>query len=249
MRSHSFTAARLAALLALPLLSACAHNSVYEPQDPLEKINRPIFKFNMTADRYILRPVAKGYAAVVPSPARTGIDNFFNNLFYPRVIIHDLLQGKFAQAGRDTVRLVVNTTFGIGGLFDPATYGGLEHHDEDLGQTLGYWGVGDGWYLMLPFFGPSTNRDLIGSIGDNWTDVMQYIDDITWAERIGIKALQVVDERSRLLDLDSIIDQQFDPYIFIRTAYLQNRLNKVYDGNPPLALMEPELPDFDDDDE
>ncbi len=243
-RSAWLRAGLLGALIALT--TGCAHNSVYEPQDPLERINRPIYAFNMTADRYVLRPVAKGYVTVVPSPIRTGINNFFSNLLYPRVIIHDLLQGKFGQASRDTARFLLNTTYGIGGFLDPATLVGLERNDEDFGQTLGRWGVGDGWYLMLPFLGPTTNRDLVGFVGDIWTNPLYYADSLHDRERIGLTVLDTVDGRSRLLDFDSVLEQQIDPYVFMRTAYLQRRLNQVYDGNPPLALTEPELPDDED---
>lgn len=234
----------IAALLGGLILAGCAHHSPYEPADPLEKINRPIYGFNMTADKYVLRPVAKGYVAVVPSPVRTGVSNFFGNLFYPTVIINDLLQAKFVQTGRDLGRFLMNSTFGLAGILDPATLVGLNKNDEDLGQTFGRWGVGEGWYLMLPLLGPTTNRDLLGRVGDNWTDPLQYTD-LSWPERIGIAAARVVDGRSRLLEYDNVLQQQLDPYVFIRTAYLQNRLNKVYDGNPPARLMEPELPDDD----
>lgn len=232
----------LLAVFALTL-SACAHNSPYEPQDPFESVNRPIYAFNMTADRYVLRPIAKGYVAVVPSPVRTGVANFFDNLFYPTVIVNDLLQGKFVQATRDSGRFVLNSTYGLAGFLDPATMVGLEKNDEDLGQTFGRWGVGDGWYLMLPLLGPTTNRDLLGRVGDNWTDPLHYADGISDRERIGLAAINVIDGRSRLLDFDEVLEQQYDPYVFIRTAYLQRRLNAVYDGDPPLELLEPELPE------
>ncbi len=224
-------------------ISGCAHRSPYEPADPLESVNRPVFSFNMKADRYVLRPVAKTYVSLVPQPVRTGVTNFFDNLFYPTVIVNDVLQGKFAQASRDTARFLMNSTYGLAGFLDPATMVGLKKNDEDFGQTLGRWGVGEGWYLMLPLLGPTTNRDLIGRVGDNWTDPLQYADDIDTAQRIGLVGLEVIDTRSRLLDFDAILDQQFDPYVFIRTAYLERRLNQVYDGNPPLALLEPEMPE------
>jgi phospholipid-binding lipoprotein MlaA len=235
---------RGAIVMAVVLASAgCAHRSPYEPADPLEAINRPVFSFNMTADRYVLRPVAKTYAAVVPSAVRTGIYNFFENLFYPTVIVNDLLQGKFVQASRDTARFVMNSTYGLAGFLDPATMVGLEKNNEDLGQTLGRWGVGEGWYLMLPILGPTTNRDLIGRVGDNWTDPLQYVESIETGERIVLTGIQAIDGRSRLLDFDAILEQQFDPYVFMRTAYLERRLNQVYDGKPPLELLEPELPE------
>lgn len=231
-----------AALCAL-LLAGCAHNSPYEPSDPLEPVNRAVYRFNTTADRYVLRPVAKGYVAAVPAPIRTGVMNFFDNLFYPRVIVGDLLQGKFVQTARDSGRLLVNTTWGLAGFLDPASRIGLVKNSEDFGQTLGRWGIGEGWYLMLPLLGPTTNRDLVGRVGDNWTDPLYYIESLDTAERVSIMAANIVDGRSRLLDLDSVLEQQFDPYVFVRTAYLQRRLSQVYDGNPPLELLEPPLPE------
>jgi phospholipid-binding lipoprotein MlaA len=231
-----------ATTLAAMLLAGCAHNSPYEPLDPLEKINRPIYAFNMVADKYVLRPVAVGYVTYAPPPMRIGVRNFLDNLFYPSVIVNDVLQAKFKQSGLDLTRFLLNSTFGLAGLLDPATMVGLEKHDEDLGQTLGRWGVGDGWYLMLPLFGPSSNRDLVGRVGDNWTEPLQYTDLDFW-ERAGIAAVGAVDSRTQLLDFDSILEQQIDPYVFMRTAYLQRRLNEVYDGNPPDELTEPPLPE------
>jgi phospholipid-binding lipoprotein MlaA len=232
----------LAAALAAVLFAGCAHNSPYEPLDPLEKINRPIYTFNMVADKYVLRPVTVTYVTYAPPPMRIGVRNFFDNLFYPSVIINDALQAKFKQSGLDLTRFVLNSTFGLAGLLDPATMVGLEKHDEDLGQTLGRWGVGEGWYIMLPLFGPATNRDVVGRVGDIWTGPLQYMD-LSFEDRVAIAAVQAVDTRSQLLDFDSILQQQLDPYVFMRTAYLQRRLNQVYDGNPPEELSEPALPD------
>ena len=229
------------ALLVL-MTTGCAHRSPFEPADPLEPINRPIYVFNMTADRYVLRPVAKTYADYVPSPVQTGIGNFFDNLFYPTTIVNGLLQGKFKQSGLDLTRFLLNSTFGLAGLLDPATRIGLPRHNEDLGQTLGHWGVGEGWSLMLPLLGPTTNRDLVGRVGDNWSDPLQY-SDLDTRERIAVAAPDLIHSRARLLDLDSVIAQQLDPYVFVRTAYLQRRLNLVYDGSPPPELLEPELPE------
>ncbi|MFT4047554.1 MAG: VacJ family lipoprotein [Solimonas sp.] len=231
-----------AAFAVAAALSGCAHNSPYEPADPLEKINRPIYAFNMTADKYVLRPVAVGYVSYVPSPLRTGVSNFFDNLFYPTVIVNDALQAKFRQSGLDLTRFLMNTTFGLAGLLDPATMVGLTRHDEDFGQTLGSWDVGEGWYIMIPFFGPSTNRDVVGRVGNYFMSPSNYVD-YTWPERIAINGALAVDNRSQLLGVDSILSQQIDPYVFMRTAYLQRRLNEVYDGNPPAKYVEPELPD------
>ncbi len=218
-------------LLASIMLSACAHSPIDEPSDPLEPVNRKIYSFNMTLDHYVAKPVAKGYNYSVPQEIRTGVSNFYQNLTYPTVIINDALQGKFKQSGLDTTRFLMNTTFGLLGFFDPASMVGLEKHDEDFGQTFGYWGVGPGWYLMLPFFGPSDNRDLTGRIIGYATDPITYVSSTETS--IAMTGLSVVKTRADLLSVDSVLEQQFDPYLFVRSAFLQHRQNQVYDGNPP----------------
>lgn len=219
------------AVLAAALLAGCAHAPADDPADPLEPVNRAIYGFNETADRFVLRPVAKGYETVLPSFVRTGVRNFFDNLFYPTVIVNDLLQLKGEQLAQDFCRFVLNSTFGIGGLLDIATPGGLPRHDEDFGQTLGYWGVGEGWYLMLPLFGPSNNRDLIGRIADSGTSPLFYLETDEWGYALG--ALDIVADRAELLKADRILAGQLDRYVFVRTIYLQLRQSRVYDGNPP----------------
>jgi len=224
----------LALALLAGMLAGCAHNSATDPIDPLESFNRKVFVFNMTADKYIVRPIAVGYRKALPQPVRTGIYNFFDNLFYPRVIIHDLLQGKFKQSGMDLARFAMNTTFGLAGLFDVASDNGLPRHDEDLGQTLGAWGVGEGWYLMLPLLGPSTNRDVLGFTGDTlYTDTLDYIDGLDFWDEAALTGVDLIDKRSRLLDDDKLLEQQLDPYVFMRSAYLQKRQADVRDGKPP----------------
>jgi phospholipid-binding lipoprotein MlaA len=223
----------VALLLATLVLGGCAHTPPDDPSDPLEGWNRGVYKFNTVADKYVLRPVARGYDKVTPAPVRTGIGNFFQNLLYPTVIVNDLLQLKLKQFGQDTCRLVINTLIGWGGIFDIATQAGLPAHDEDFGQTLGYWGVGSGGYLMLPLLGPSSNRDLIGAVGDWHTSPLTYIGEEHETEAFAAGALQAVHGRANLLGADKILEQQLDPYVFVRSIYLQNRLNKVYDGSPP----------------
>jgi len=213
-------------------LGACAHSPSYDPQDPLEKINRPILTFNLKADQYVLRPVAKTYAKVLPEFARKGVSNFFDNFFYPTTIVNDLLQAKFVQGGQDTLRFVVNSTLGLAGFLDVATTQGLVANDEDLGQTFGRWGVGPGWYLMLPILGPSSNRDLVGRVGDNWTEILTYTD-ISFYDRLAVKAVETVNTRARLLSSDHALNEQLDQYVFIRTAFLDRRQTLVFDGNPP----------------
>lgn len=222
---------RCAALAAALLAGGCAHTPADDPADPLEPFNRAMFTFNRTADRYVLRPVARGYVQVVPQVGRTGVSNFFGNLFYPTTIANDVLQLKPMQFLRDVARLVLNSTAGLGGLFDLATDAGLPRNDEDFGQTLGYWGLGPGWYLMLPLLGPSDNRDLVGRGGDFFTSPLHYVNsnDVSY----GLYGLNLVDVRAGLLSADRFIDEQFDPYIAVRTAYLMRRQSLVYDGNPP----------------
>lgn len=234
---------RLGLLAATLLLGACAHTPPDDPSDPLERANRAVFKFNRTADRYVLRPVAQGYDQVMPDTAKLGVNNFFNNLEEPRTILNALLQLKVKRAARSTGRFLLNSTAGIAGFMDVATDAGLKRYDEDFGQTLGRYGVGQGWYLMVPFLGPRTNRDLIGTGGDYFAGIGPYVETEVSAP---LTATDLVDTRARLLGADSLLDSAIDPYIFVRTAYLQQRLAKVYDGNPPRELM---YGDYGDDDE
>ncbi|MBB88276.1 MAG: hypothetical protein CMP06_13425 [Xanthomonadales bacterium] len=223
---------RLMALCLTVLFAAgCAHSPTYDPLDPLEPVNRGIYKFNDTADTYVLKPVAKGYVAVTPGFVRTGVTNFFGNLTYPLTIVNQFLQGKPADGFSDMGRFLVNSTLGIGGLFDPATPLGLSRHDEDFGQTFGKWGVGNGWYLMLPFLGPSTNRDLTGRIVAIPFNPTYYVSDGDVV--LGLSALDIVNTRAMLLNADRLVRNQYDPYVFIRDAYLQRRRSQVYDGSPP----------------
>lgn len=234
---------KLVLAMAVLCSAGCAHRPPDEPLDPLEPVNRGIYKFNRVADRYVLRPVAKGYRKYTPDEFQLGVHNFIDNLFYPTTIVNDLLQGKFAQGGRDAGRFVVNTTLGIVGILDVATPLGLERNDEDLGQTLGRYGLGEGIYLMLPFLGPSNGRDLIGRVGDSFTGPTPVFDladaytvtdyNATDAVSYALTGADAIDTRSRLLDADRILDEQLDPYVFLRTSYLQRRQSLVYDGNPP----------------
>ncbi|HUP91577.1 MAG TPA: VacJ family lipoprotein [Solimonas sp.] len=211
-------------------LCGCAHSPIDDPSDPLEPVNRGIYSFNDKLDKYVAQPVAKGYVHAVPAVVRTGVSNFLSNATYLTVVINDVLQGKLGQAGHDTGRFLLNTTFGLGGVLDPATLVGLEKNDEDFGQTLGKWGVGEGWYLMLPFLGPSTNRDLVGRVANSTTSPWPYVDN---NYSFPVTVLGAVDARAGLLGVEDLLKEQYDPYAFIRSAYLQRRQSLVYDGNPP----------------
>jgi phospholipid-binding lipoprotein MlaA len=166
---------------------------------------------------------------VTPRILRTGISNVFANLETVTTLVNDTLQGKMRAAGQDAARLLLNTTLGLGGLFDPATAAGLEKNDEDFGQTLGAWGIESGPYLMVPLLGPSTVRDAIGRVPDQLTDPSHYLEDDS--TRYTITAVEIIDLRASLLDLDDDLAQSFDRYAFVRNAWLQRREYKVKDGD------------------
>lgn len=235
-------------LLVLPLLltlTGCATvHGERDPRDPWEGFNRGVYAFNTDFDNAILKPVAEGYVNVVPQTARTGVSNFFSNLGDVVVLANDLLQFKLGQAASDFSRLVWNTTVGLGGLIDVATPMGLTKHNEDFGQTLGYWGAGPGPYLVIPFLGPSSLRDGSGRVVDyTQFDLIGNIKDDT--ARYTVIGLSVVDIRAGLLRTTRLVEQgALDPYLFVREGYLQMRENQVYDGNPPAAAFD--LDAFDD---
>ena len=210
-----------------------------EENDPYERFNRSMFKFNDTLDRAILKPVATGYKKITPRPIRAGVRNFFNNLFEPTTIVNDILQGKLELTIRDTIRFLTNSIFGILGFIDVAKEMGLQPHKEDFGQTFAKWGIPDGPYLVLPFFGPRNVRDSVGLIPYFvYTDPRVNLaeGEIYW----GIIAIDVVSDRAELLAASNVLDMQLDPYLFVRESYRQLRRNQIYDGNPPPEA----LPDF-----
>lgn len=231
--SHFFIRYRASvagALVCVALLSGCA--STGNPRDPLEPINRGIYHFNDGVDNLLFKPAAEVYRGVLPQFARTGVSNFFANINDVIIALNNLLQGKFLNAVSDVGRIAVNTTAGLLGVIDVATEIGLEKHNEDFGQTLGYWGLGDGPYLVLPFLGPSSLRDAFGTFVDFKTDPITYVDpsrdrNILWGTRF-------VNRRSELLETSKILETAaLDPYEFLRDAYLQRRRTLVYDGAPP----------------
>lgn len=218
----------------LVCLSAVAEDSAQNPEDPWEGLNRKVFTFNDTVDRMVLTPVTRGYQAVVPDAVETGIHNFFSNLGDVGVATNNLLQFKFAEAGSDTGRILVNTTLGLLGWFDVASQLGLTKHDEDFGQTLGYWGIGTGPYLVLPFFGPSNLRDAPGLLADItlWANSFP---ELTATEETALISLNVINERSQYLKLEERSEGLgHERYVFFRDAYLDNREFLVRDGQIPL---------------
>jgi phospholipid-binding lipoprotein MlaA len=204
---------------------ATAPSAKPDPRDPWERMNRLTYRFNDRLDRALTKPVARAYRRVTPQPVQTGVSNFFVNLGYPVVMVNDLLQGAFRAFLNDTARLLLDTTLGIGGVLDPATAAGLDRNDRDFGQTLGKWGAKSGPYLVLPLFGPSDVRDAFGRAGDIFSDPRHYIDNDSLS--YGLWAVGVVDARARLLDVEAVVESAYDPYAFVRNAYLQNRSFKV----------------------
>jgi len=225
-------------LLVVPLLACtcmvagCATGS--NPRDPYENFNRKVYSFNEGVDKAVLKPVAKGYVAVVPGVARRGVTNFFNNLGVIVTTFNDALQFKGTKVPVDFARFTTNVFFGLGGLIDVATELQIENRNEDFGQTMGYWGLNSGPYLVLPFFGPSSVRDGTGLAVDFVVSPFVYVKEDEAAIRWGLFALDIIDTRANLLQAETFLDEAaIDRYSFLRDSYLQRREYLVYDGNPP----------------
>jgi phospholipid-binding lipoprotein MlaA len=220
------------------LICGCA--SAPGRQDPLEPMNRRIYAFNHAVDRAVLRPVARGYAKVVPGVARRGVTNFFRNIGMIVTIFNDALQLKGEKVPVDMARFATNAVFGLGGLIDVATELDIEYRDEDFGQTLGYWGVDSGPYLVLPFLGPSSLRDgpalAVDYVVSPFHWGLEDHHDAGWA----LFGLNAVNTRANLLTLDNVLAQQIDPYAFLRDTYLQRREYLIHDGNPPKPRAAPD---------
>ena len=200
--------------------------------DPFEGFNRGVFAFNEVVDQALLKPLAVAYKTAVPSPVRTGVDNVFGNVGDAWSAVNHLLQGKVKPALEMTVRVTTNSVFGLGGLFDLASDAGLERQTEDLGQTLGKWGLGAGPYLVLPFYGASSLRDAVALPLDRKAALPGLVQD--GAYRWGLTTLELVHGRADLLSATSLLEQvALDKYSFVRDSYLARRRNQVFDGNPP----------------
>ena len=222
----------LAPLFLSILLAGCATTGAGDPKDPWEGFNRGVFSFNEGLDKAVLKPVATGYQKVVPAFAREGVTNFFANLEDVGTGLNNILQGKPGQGASDLGRVVVNSLFGVLGLWDVATPMGLEKHYEDFGQTLGVWGVAPGPYLVIPLLGPSTARDGPAKVVDPawyWPIALDN-DRLYWS----LWGLDKVNQRQLLIQSEKVLDEAaLDRYSFIRDAWWQRRQNQVYDGSPP----------------
>jgi phospholipid-binding lipoprotein MlaA len=240
---RAFLGAVALALFVL-LASGCATvppNAGQDRRDPLEAFNRQVFEFNEGLDKVVLKPLAEVYDKVLPVPVQDCLSNGFSNLREPSNALNNLLQGKGGEAVSDVCRFAVNTTVGLLGCFDVASRMGLERHREDFGQTLGVWGLGNGPYLVLPLFGPSSVRDGVGLGVESVLDVNFWIENVS--VRNIIFGVRTVSFRHELLKADDLISgAALDKYTFIRDGYLQRRRNLVYDGNPP-RLRDPDEDD------
>jgi len=205
-------------LIVTPLIFA-------EVNDPLEGVNRTFFNINEKVDEVALKPIALTYSKT-PDPIKNGITNFFRNLKEIDNTLNQVLQGKPKYAANDFSRFLINSTLGLGGILDPASSMGLERHDEDFGQTLGLWGVSPGPYLMVPFLGPSSTRDLLSRPISSFLEVTFHMDDSN--VRLSLSALDAIETRERLLDVESLLSG--DKYNFVRDSYSQSREYEIKDG-------------------
>jgi phospholipid-binding lipoprotein MlaA len=219
----------LVGALSLALLGGCATGPNADPRDPLEPFNRGVYSFNEGVDRAVLKPVAQVYNDTLPSPVRTGVRNFFNNLADAWTAVNALLQLRGQAAVESLFRFQVNTVFGLGGLIDIASDADIPRHREDFGKTLGRWGVPTGPYLVLPLLGPSTIRDTAALPADTWGNPVSHLSD--HGARYGLYALRIVDGRAQLLRTSNVLDEAaLDKYSFTRDIYLQLRGATDYDG-------------------
>lgn len=221
-------------LVAAVAASGCAATPAGEPveHDPWESMNRGLYGFNEAVDKISFKPLARGYVKVLPTPVRRGVTNFSRNLLTPGSAINNFLQGKPSHGFQELTRFIVNSTVGIGGLFDVATANRIEERPEDFGQTAAVWGIPSGPYVMLPIFGPRTVRGALTLPLDIAVDPLRQVNDDTL--RISLWVLRAIDLRARLLPLEGMLQDSADPYVTMRESYLQNREFEIYDGNPPI---------------
>ncbi|MBB6185298.1 MlaA family lipoprotein [Oleiagrimonas soli] len=233
---------RAALLAAVIALTGCA---VAKPRtdDPLEKYNRKVYAFNNAVDKVAIRPVAVGYRKITNPPVRRSISDFFTNIRMPITVANDLLQARPKKAMTASARFLVNLTLGLGGFFDPASRMGLPLDDTDFGITLARWGVPDGPYLVLPLIGPTTGRDVWHLPVDSYFfDPMSIYSRnqgrFDHGQQYLPSVLYLVTLRARAIDAESFLESAYDPYVFLRDAYLQQRTYQLYDGNPPASVID-----------
>ena len=200
--------------------------------DPWESLNQPLFSLNRGIDKFVTKPLAKGYDKILPGPVHKVVRNFFTNLTTPRSAINNFLQGKPTRGLSEVGRFLFNSTVGIGGLFNVASTAGLEEYREDFGQTAAVWGVPDGPYVMLPLLGPQTLRDALLLPVDIVVDPLYQYENSSVRDKLYV--LRLIELRHRLLSADKFLDESKDPYVTLRESYLQNREYEVYDGDPPI---------------
>lgn len=227
---------KIVSVVLVVLISGCAStpSEYQDPRDPWESFNRGVYTFNDAVDKTFMVPAAKSWRFITPQVVRTGVTNFFNNIDDIPSALNNLLQFKLERTATSVGRVVVNSTVGLLGVIDVATNLGMAEAQEDFGQTLGYWGIPTGPYLVVPFFGPRNVRDTFGLVVDWYTDPVYWalLDSKDWAW--GLRIVRYVNLRENLLSATNILEQAaLDPYEFQRDAYLQRRLYEVYDGNPP----------------
>ncbi|NCT71719.1 MAG: VacJ family lipoprotein [Xanthomonadaceae bacterium] len=210
--------------------------------DPWEKFNRKVHAFNNAVDRAVARPLARAYVAAVPRPVRLGVGNFFDNLRQPLTMVNQLLQGRPRDATQTFGRFLLNSTVGIGGIFDPASDLKMKRRSEDFGQTLGTWGWRRSRYVELPFFGPRTVRDVLGLAGDMPLSPTRYVEDDK--TRIFLQGLNLVDTRAQLLSLDSLREGAVDDYALVRDSWLQRRNYQIESHRSTKPSTEDELPEY-----
>lgn len=229
-------------------LTACAttpssEQTLSDPKDPLEVINRPFWTFTWDyADKYVFKPASQGYVEIMPTDLRVGVHNMALNLNEPSTIINHLLQAKFSDAAKSTGRFVLNSTIGLLGFFDPASDFGWNRKEEEFGEVLGSYGVGDGPYLVVPALGPSSVREEVGDFVDGYYWPLAIIDFWPNLLRAGVLGLEA---RASLADQEAMVNDAIDPYEFVKNAYFQNMNYKVHDGNPPVEVNQAEEEDID----